>query len=186
MHYLLSSSSSPKIDGAIMQGCVSDREIMVQEISPSIYDSHCALAHSYVNEGRGDEILPFTVTKSTFMSAPVSAKRWLSLASPGPNHAGEDDYFSSDLPDERLQTTFGALGKTGVGLGFLYSGSDQYVPSTVDKVRLVERWHEHVSRGGGVIGEGSGIVKGASHTLKNGGQGLEDLVMRIIGSLERL
>ena len=41
------------------------------------------------------------------MPAPVSAKRRLSLASPGPSHSGEDDFFSSDLDDERLATTFG-------------------------------------------------------------------------------
>ncbi|KAK4690232.1 hypothetical protein P7C71_g6507, partial [Lecanoromycetidae sp. Uapishka_2] len=108
MHYLLSLPPSPKIDGATMQGSISDREAMVAELAPSIYSSTCALAQTLVDEGRGSDILPATATVSMFMSAPVSANRWLSLASP--DHAGEDDYFSSDLPDETLERTFGFIG----------------------------------------------------------------------------
>lgn len=183
MHYFLSPLA--QVDGAIMQGSASDREIMVAELSNSIYESNCALAQSFVDDGRGDDILPFAVTKSVFMSAPVSANRWLSLASP--DHAGEDDYFSSDLDDKRMESTFEALGRASKGarLSFLYSGSDEYVPVTIDKQKLVGRWHEHVRRGGGLIDKGSGIVEGASHNLKNG-QGLEDLVRRVAGFVKRL
>ena len=186
MHYLLSKPALPKVDGAIFQASASDREVMTMFLPPSSYDSSCALAQSYIDEGRADDILPFSATKLLFMSAPVSAKRFLSLASPGPLHAGEDDYFSSDLEDKRLEKTFGALGKTVTRLSFLFSGRDQYVPSTVDKMKMVERWHEHVRRGGGVIDERSGVVGGATHTLKEGGKGLEDLVKRVVGFLERL
>jgi len=100
-----------------MQGSASDHEATTSEISPSINDSNCSLARSFIDEGRGNDILPFAATKLVFMSAPVSAKRWLSLASP--DHAGEDDHFSSDLTDERLESTFGRLGKTWTKLGLL-------------------------------------------------------------------
>ena len=60
------------------------------------------------------------------------------------------------------------------------------MPSTVDKAKLVGKWHEHVVRGGGIIDEGSGIVPGASHTLKEGGEPLQTLVRRVIGFLDRL
>lgn len=184
IHYLL-SPSSPKIDGAIMQGSASDREAMMKELSLSDYEATCALAQSYVDEDRSEDILPFAATRAIYLSVPISAKRWLSMASPGPAHVGEDDYFSSDLDDERMQSTFGALGEKGTKVAFLYSDNDQFVPDTVNKKKLLERWHEHTRRGGGMIDEGSGIVQGASHTLNNG-VGLEDLVTRITGFLQRI
>ena len=60
------------------------------------------------------------------------------------------------------------------------------MPESVDKVRMVERWHEYVEKGGGVVDEGSGVVDEATHTLIEGGKGLEDLVARVVGFLERL
>ncbi|KAF6239118.1 hypothetical protein HO173_002990 [Letharia columbiana] len=185
MHYSIAPGSRPTIDGALFQASASDREALASWLSADEYQSACAVAQSYISEGRGEDVLPFEVTASCFQTAPLSASRWISLASPG-DHEGEDDYFSSDFDDERLSKIFGELGKTGKRIGFLYSGSDQYVPSTVDKSKLVENWHEHVRRGGGIIDEGSGIVRGASHTLKEGGEPLENLVGRVIGFLERL
>lgn len=186
MHYSIHPGSRPEINGAIFQASVSDREMLVSTLSSEDYQSTCAVAQSYVSEGRGQDILPFKSTNSLFQTAPLSARRWMSLASPGPDHKGEDDYFSSDFDDERLRKTFGELGKTGKRISFLYGGSDQYVPSTIDKSKLVERWHEHVRWSGGIIDKGSGLVPGASHTLKEGGQPLENLVERVIGFLERL
>lgn len=187
MHYLLSRPRLPEIHGAIFQGSVSDREALTMSLPHAEYEAACQLAQKYIDEGRGGDILPSSITKSSFASAPVSAKRFLSLASPGPLHAGEDDYFSSDLADERLEKTFGALRNAGMmRICFLFSGSDQYVPESVDKVGMVERWHEYVRKGGGVVDEGSGVVDGATHTLMEGGKGLEDLVKRVVGFLERL
>ena len=60
------------------------------------------------------------------------------------------------------------------------------MPERVDKVGMVERWCAFVRRGGGVVDEGSGVVDGATHTLIEGGKGLEDLVKRVVGFLERL
>ena len=186
MHYSVHPAPRPNIDGTIFQASASDRECLASLLAPDDYQSACAVAQSYISEGRGEDILPFKMTASIFQTAPLSARRWISLASPGPNHEGEDDYFSSDFDDERLNKIFGKLGKMGKRVSFLYSGSDQYVPSTIDKSKLVENWHEHVTRGGGIIDEASGVVPNASHTLKEGGQPLEDLVGRVIGFLERL
>ena len=185
MHYLLSGTKMPAVEGAILQASASDREIITMLITEPEYESTCKLAQSYVDEGRGEEILPYSATKQMFMSAPVSADRWLSLASPGPLHNGEDDYFSSDLEDERLETTFGKLGKSRARLMFLYSGEDQYVPDEIDKTKLVESWHCHVKKGGGTLDQESGIVEEASHTLEEGGEGVEDLVGRVLGFLKR-
>ena len=186
MHYSIHPGSRPRIDGVIFQASVSDREALTSLLSSDDYQSTCAVAQSYISEGRGDDILPSKLTTSFFPTVPLSAKRWISLASPGPDHEGEDDYFSSDFEDERLSKIFGELGKTGKRISFLYGGSDQYVPSTTDKSKLVENWHEHVRQGGGIVDEGSGIVRGASHTLKESGEPLGNMVGRVIGFLERL
>lgn len=195
MHYILSQHSNlteNRIDGAIFQGSISDREAMAMSLPPSEYEAACLLSQKYVAENRGNDILPFAITTPLFASAPVSARRFLSLASPGPLHAGEDDYFSSDLSDERLEATFSKLGtkagRGGLRIAFLYSGEDQYVPEGVDKRGLVERWCGFVRKGGGgvVVDEGSGVVDAASHTLVEGGKGLEDLVGRVVGFLKRV
>ena len=186
MHYSIAPGSHPKIQGAVFQAPASDREALTTLVSPDDYQSACAVAQSYISDGRGDDVLPFKLTASSFQTAPISARRWISLASPGPNHEGEDDYFSSDFDNERLSRTFGQLGKMCKRIMFLYSGSDQYVPSAIDKSKLVDQWHKHVKRGGGIIDEGSGVVQGASHTLKEGGEPLENLVRRVVGFLDRL
>ena len=186
MHYFIGPGSRPRVHGAIFQASISDREALTTFVSADEYQSTCAVAKSYISEGRGADILPFKLTTSSFQTAPISARRWISLASPGPDHEGEDDYFSSDFDDERLHRIFGQLGKTGKRIIFLYSGSDQYVPSTIDKSKLVAKWHTHIRRGGGVIDEGSGIVQGASHTLIEGGEPLANLVGRVIGFLASL
>ena len=186
MHYCIGPGSRPQTHGAIFQASISDREALTTFVPSDDYQSTCAVAQSYLSDGRGEDILPFKLTTSSFQTAPMSARRWISLASPGPAHEGEDDFFSSDFDDERLSKIFEQLGKTGKRITFLYSGSDQYVPSAIDKPKLVEKWHEHVKRGGGIVDEGSGVVPGASHTLKEGGEPLKALVERVIGFLDRL
>lgn len=186
MHYCIAPGSRPKIHGAVFQASISDREALTTFVPSDDYQSTCTVAQSYISDGRGEDILPFKLTTSSFQTVPMSARRWISLASPGPAHEGEDDFFSSDFDDERLSKIFEPLGKMGKRITFLYSGSDQYVPSAIDKSRLVEKWHEHVKRGGGIVDEGSGVVRGASHTLKEGGEPLKTLVERLLGFLDRL
>lgn len=183
MHYLL-SAGSPSIEGAIMQASISDREAMTMTLPSDTYESICKMAQEYVASEKGEHILPLSTTESIFDVVPVSARRWLSLASPG--HDGEDDYFSSDLGDERLEQTFGRIGKTDARLCFLYGGEDQYVPDIVDKEKLLKRWHRMIQKVGGKVDESSGNVLGASHTLKEGGPGLDELVRRVLGFVERI
>ena len=117
MHYLLSQSplsnhpEMMEIDGAILQGSASDREALLKYLPPTECNDACRLAQKYVDEGRGNDIVPFSITTPSFGNSPFTARRFLSLASPGLEHEGEDDYFSSDLPDERSEATFGKLGK---------------------------------------------------------------------------
>ena len=185
MHYLVSPGERPKVDGGILQGCVSDREGMAMYMGPDVLDRSVKLAQQYVRAGKGKDILPDSATMG-FMPVPVSATRFLSLASPAPDFAGEDDYFSSDLDDERLRQTFGKVGKVGTPLCILYGEKDQHVPEFVDKAALVERWTSHVRNGGGVVEEGSGVVPGATHTLKEFGLPMEDVISRAVKFLHKL
>lgn len=185
MHYLTSAhqensqgAKRPQIDAGILQSPVSDREAIVMTLSPEDYNSSCGLARTMVDSGHGADVLPKNVTKK-FFPAPISATRWLSLASPGPDHVGDDDYFSSDFDDERLRGTFGKIGASGAVLGIYYGGEDQYVPGFVDKEKLVGRWMRIIEEGEGVVGEGSGIIPGATHNVQEGGKPLEDLISRV-------
>ncbi|KAL3473224.1 hypothetical protein BJX99DRAFT_272389 [Aspergillus californicus] len=179
----------PRIDGAIMQAPVSDRQAIqsaLQEgnerFSPGelqkIYADATARAKQRPFETYDslDTIVPLPVTACIGYpeTTVVSSRRFLSLVSPeSPRFPGEDDLFSSDLGEERLRKTFGMVGSRGVlGLGgkllVLYSGRDPSVPGFVDKEGLVERWRrvtEEGERGQGVWHCESGIIPGASHTL---------------------
>ena len=185
MHYLISPGQRPKIDGAIMQASISDREAIDMLADPKDLIRGVALAQSYAREGKEDDVLPGEVTNMMF-PAPMSAKRYLSLVSPGPEHAGEDDYFSSDFDDDRLKRTFGKLGKTGTPMLILYSQADPHVPEGIDTQLLLGRWVRHIKDGGGVVDQGSGVVANASHTLKELGRPAKDVFERVAGFLKRL
>ena len=178
MHYLLSPGERPLIDGGIMQGSVSDREAMETFMIPELLYQSVKLAQQYVKEGKGNDVLPDHLTNTIF-PAPVSAKRWLSLASPAPDHTGEDDYFSSDFDDKRLSETFGKLGEMKTPILILFGEKDQYVPNNVDRVQLVNKWKIHIKKGGGMLDEGSGVIPGMSHNVKELGAPLEDLTTRV-------
>jgi pimeloyl-ACP methyl ester carboxylesterase len=189
MHYLCSPTQPgeeprPAIAGAILQGGISDREAIVDQMSPADYDAGVALARSYVDNGRGGDVLPSMMT-SAFFPSPVSADRWLSLASP--DHDGEDDYFSSDLEDERLRQTFGKVGASGARVSILFSGEDEHVPKWVDKAGLVNRWVKFVQAGKGIVDEDTGVIPGADHTLsKAPPEVVQDLFWRIVRFLSRV
>ena len=191
MHYLLSPKREndpprPSLQGAIMQAGVSDREILTDILPSDFYEKSIKVAGTYVREGRGADVLPTALLDGVF-STPVSARRWLSLASPPPDHSGEDDYFSSDFSDERLGTTFGKIGATNTPLQILYGAKDQYVPEHVDKELLVRRWTAAVKEGGGVVDEDSGVLEGADHTLSRATEDvLEDFIARVVRFVERV
>lgn len=183
MEYLVGkdAESREKVQGGIIQASVSDREAIVQFFPQKQYDDSVACARKMITEGRGEDIMPLSLTKGFTSQACCSARRWLSLAEVN----GDDDYFSSDLSDEQLQTTFGRIPK-GVKLGIFFSGEDQYVPKSVDKKALVEKWVGVVKAGTGEIDEmNSGVVVGATHNLTGNPEPIvQDLVRRVMGFLE--
>lgn len=182
LHYLSSpgySSQRAPVDGAILQGSVSDREALATTLAPSDLERLNAVAAEMTREGRADDVLPAALSAKAFPSVALTARRWLSLASPAPAHEGLDDMFSSDLPDSRLRETFGRVGATGVPICVLYGGRDEYVPEEVDKEGLVRRWVGIVREGGGTVDEGSGVVEGVTHTMVEVGQGSEEFLRRV-------
>ena len=97
----------------------------------------------------------------------------------------QDDYFSSDLGDERFRATFGQIGRTGVRIAFAYGEKDEFVPQHVEKERLVARWEELIREGGGLVDEVSGILPNARHAIQNEAA-LAHLISRIAGFLSRV
>ncbi|KAL8732867.1 MAG: hypothetical protein Q9166_002468 [cf. Caloplaca sp. 2 TL-2023] len=181
--YLAFEGSRPKVDGGILQAPVSDRETIQMIYPEDELLRYNRLAQQWIDEGKGDHMLPNEVSLP-ILGARVTAKRWLSLASPGPEHAGEDDMFSSDLRDGRFQSTFGMAGKRGVALMILFSGNDAFVPKAVDKGTLVARMEKAFVDAGGQLAEGSGILPGASHTVKEDGEVREEFLKRVTNFLE--
>ncbi|RDW94402.1 hypothetical protein BP5796_00165 [Coleophoma crateriformis] len=186
MEYLTGPAreSRAPINGGIIQAPVSDREAMQFMLDPAIYRESCVVATAMVESGNGEEILPSRETKG-FFPAPVTARRWLSLASP--HHDGDDDYFSSDLPDEQLEKSFGRLPPNSP-LCILFSGSDEFVSKELDKAALVKKWVGFVKRGTGKVDEDfSGILDGASHNLSgNPDHVVLGLVKRVLGFVNAL
>ncbi|CUS20414.1 LAQU0S01e06062g1_1 [Lachancea quebecensis] len=154
MHYLLKHSDT--IDAGVLQASVSDREYFSQSVDKETWARLNATAKELVESGKKDEILPLEYAK-VMSETPVTAYRWCSLALPG----GDDDYFSSDIPDETLKTTFGRIKKPFL---VAYSEQDQIVPAYVDKKKLLERWQ--ACSGAKFWSKNSGLVNGANHQIE--------------------
>lgn len=189
----------PKLDGAIMQAPVSDREAVLYIMKTSqesnevrgVYDQLVSSARRLPwTDDKIDTILPMNMTAKLGLpgDAPLSARRFLSLLSPdSPESPAPDDLFSSDLSDKRHQETFGQIGARGLlqsKLLILYSGSDEYCPPWVNKEQLIERWKKATEAGGGAFDENSGVVPQASHNVKAEGQ--QDLIDRVLRYLQTL
>ncbi|KAF3081832.1 hypothetical protein TWF569_000849 [Orbilia oligospora] len=182
MHYLcrleVSQQAHGQLDGAILQAPVSDREALAMMMGKETYERSWKHAQRLVKSGRGGDIMPAQITKEVF-EAPCSAFRWYSLTSP--NMDGEDDFFSSDIGEDILEGTFGAVVPAGTPLLVCYSGEDEFVPLTVDKEGLVEKWvRVCVRKGVNVDVKNSGVVKKATHNFAGcEGEVFEDFLGRV-------
>jgi len=186
MEYLVGEGCAerPRVQGAILQAGISDREALVSVLPPDVYDRSVKLAQDWVADGRGDDILPKSCTNDVLRS-PVTAVRWLSLASPDKN--GEDDYFSSDLDPKKLKTTFGSM-KKETPLMFLFGGADPHIPDFVNKEALLSKWTGVVREGGGIVDDtNGGVIPRATHNLnENPDDVVGDLIGRVNGFVRRL
>jgi len=85
MEYVTKRHDAPEVDGIILQGPVSDREGLVPLLEQDERDYEASLAHAkrLVEEGKGDdEYMPRSLLPVGWNN-PVTAYRWLSLASVG-------------------------------------------------------------------------------------------------------
>ena len=206
LHYLYHGlAARPVIDGAILQAPVSDREGLSMILSPEsdhdqasiqeVYSECVNLARQY--QGHVDSpSLPRRYTKNLgFMNAFLSPERFLSLTSPdSPRQPSLDDLFSSDLPEQILNGTFGMVGKKHrlkvpvkclkPSLLVLISGKDEYMPNTIDKEFLLAKWTTALENGGATLAPSSGVVASAKHNGESVDGAPTDLIDRCLAYLE--
>lgn len=190
MEYLVGAKAETRkaVDGIILQASVSDREAIHHMAPKAFINEADQLALKMCREGKGKDVMPIRLTQPVMESSiAITAKRWVDVSSPGPNHTGADDYFSSDLSDERLSKTFGRLPARSPLL-ILYGSSDESVPDFVDKEALVRKWMRATTQGGGRADESNGgVVPGASHNLNDSPDDVrQDLVHRVLGFMAKL
>ncbi|KAF2122909.1 hypothetical protein BDV96DRAFT_10342 [Lophiotrema nucula] len=168
-----------KIDAAILQGGLSDREAFgdycEQNNTTAQLEKYVKLAGDMVKEGRGQNLMPQSPDNPVLelFGSPVTAYRFYSLLAEG----GDDDYFSSDLSDSKISQTFGKIPKD-VPFLLLFGEADPYVPSHVDKEALLKRWADAVKSNGGA--SEAAVIPKATHNLNGDAeeviQGLVDRV----------
>ena len=189
IEYLVGKNAEkrPPVDGIILQAPVSDREALGNELPEAHMHEANQLALKMCREGKDKDCLPNRLTKPVFGRIGITARRWVDIASPAPNHDGADDYFSSDLSDQRLEITFGKLPASSPLL-ILYSGNDSGAPKGVDMKRLVQKWMHITERyGGSVDAVNGGVVEGASHNLNGDPDDVvNDLLKRVAGFVTRI
>ncbi|SPO02789.1 related to benzoate 4-monooxygenase cytochrome P450 [Cephalotrichum gorgonifer] len=141
------------VEGFILQGPVSDREAIEAERKDG-FDQVVADARVMVADGRGGDCLPQRTLPDMLAGTPVSAYRFLALATKG----GDDDYFSSDLETSVVSKIWSSFDRPFL---VLHSAEDEFVPSTIDKKGLIEGWRKENT----LMSPLSGLIPGANHTV---------------------
>lgn len=158
IHYLTSSGTRTPVDGGIMQAPVSDREHfgVATDAMSAAWRAALPQATALVAEGKGETIL-----SGDDLGLRITAYRLHSFLS----IAGDDDYFSSDLPTEPdgkarhpLSTSFGALRTPALAL---FSEKDEFAHIPDPQV-VLDRW---VGLANGHLS--TAIVPGASHAVND-------------------
>lgn len=186
MHYITSKDENghrEKVDGVVLQAPVSDAEAMAQAMPKERLEQANKLAEHWISTGREEDCLPQSLTSGIFSKCPVTARRWLSMSSPGGK--GEDDYFSSYLSDERLRITFG---KVNVPLLILMGEKDEYVPPQVDSKALVARWVDIMTESKSPVdNQSKELLGGATHNLNGDpAQVVDELQKRVTAFLKTI
>lgn len=158
IHYAL-NKGDVKVDGIVLHSPVSDRYAcgsMFEEKGQNLEDWNKE-AKEWGDKYGMEAVLPPKFSK-WFFDTNITAYRWLSLFTVG----GDDDYFSEDLTDDALKNSFGKL---NIPTLVLYSEKDEFVPSSVDKSAIVERWRSFTPHG--IYSKYSTVIKGCSHQCSN-------------------
>jgi pimeloyl-ACP methyl ester carboxylesterase len=187
MEYLVGPDAKNHIgiDGAILQGGVSDREawrdMLKSDEEKAAFEEIVNTAKDMIDNGQEKAILQIegnVVAKE--LGSAMSAYRTYSLLAEG----GDDDYFSSDLTDEHFKKTFGQI-PDSTPVCFLLGEEDPYVPEAIDRAALLQRWTKIIREGGGNVDDtNGGVVPGASHNLNGDPEEVvQNLVKRVVGFL---
>lgn len=175
----------PAIQGAILQAPVSDRDSVMHKIGENdtvkqSYDAAMKLVAATDAKDHRDSILPMNLTRSMFGPAPLSIARFLSLLSPSsPRNPSSEDFFSADLPDTHLRTTFGSVAKTRLlspppscphtpSILMLLSDSDEHAHPAggMSQRELLNRWKSVMNEGTGATVHGdSAVILNALHDV---------------------
>lgn len=161
----LSRERGVKVHGAVLQAPVSDCEYFDAHKTPADGEL-LERAALLVAEGRGGDVLPrITAAKpgdpqsgnsAAVLQPPMTAYRFQSLN----GHGGDDDMFSSGLSDNDIRQVWTpALARAPILA--LMGEKDEFVPDSVDRVALVNRWAQVLS---GYPLE-TKIVPGANHKV---------------------
>lgn len=178
MEYVTKSQHElPLVDGIILQGPVSDREGLkpLMEKDGRSFEESLAHATRMLEEGHSDDYMPKSLLPVGYDS-PITAYRWHSLISVG----GDDDYFSSDLPEDRVAAIWGAISSKVL---IVPSGNDEHVPADIDVAGLVRKWTSACMPG--VASELSGLIPGANHRVEAAGPQIW-LAERVAGFLKEV
>lgn len=174
--YLSDFNSSKDIDGAILQAPVSDREGVEHFTGKDKLDALVEEVQlEYISKGLGQQMLPLKFSEVSF-GTPITAYRFNSLFL----KYGDDDYFSSYISDDQLKLTFGKVKKP---LLSLYGTHDEFVPKSVDRQKLVDRWQTVCDVK--YWSKYSKLLAGASHTVEdsNAVEDMLDTIEKFIATL---
>ncbi|KAL1405355.1 hypothetical protein Q8F55_008986 [Vanrija albida] len=145
-------------DGGIMQAPVSDREHFATDAATRAWFDQLPVAEGLIAEGKGETLLDYAFDG---FGLRLTAYRAHSLLSP----LGDDDYFSSDIPDtgngkfkHPLDESFGRLAAPALAL---YSEKDEYA-HVPDIDAHLARW---VKAAHGKLD--THVVKGANHAVED-------------------
>ncbi|KAI1866948.1 hypothetical protein JX265_007524 [Neoarthrinium moseri] len=143
------------VDALILQAPVADRGALELEMGKDGLDKSIQIARDLIASGKAHERMPIEHVIKGF--GPISVHRWYALAATD----GEDNYFSPDLPKEVAGPYWQRINKP---LLILQSGEDEYIPPSVEKVKLVDEWKAMCRSG--VASDLSGCIPGANHRVE--------------------
>jgi hypothetical protein len=170
VHYLKHgvAANREKVKVAVMQAPVSDREHAMTEPN---YTKYLNLAKDMIakDNKQGQEMMP----REAFW-APITAQRLLDLHLVG----GSDDFFSSDFSDEELANRLGHVGVNCPAAMVAWSGSDEFVPTTVDGEALMKRLTSAMNSNSGQSAKGLFMPTG-NHNLSIGPEDADTFVAEI-------
>jgi alpha-beta hydrolase superfamily lysophospholipase len=162
------------VSAAILQAPVSDREYIEDKTAPDVLKQSVAHASSLIEAGKGDELMPLHLT-AAFPGVVISASRWHSLAAKG----GYEDFFSSDLPVDELQSYFSPFADVPVHL-FL-GEKDEVVPESIGAQLLLKRFSTALSDPGLGITATVDLIPGANHELT--GKDARDTYVNLVSNI---